>query len=112
MGSVRSPRALPDLLMELARGIEPPTCGLQNRCSAVELRQRPRASAMYGSILHYGEHYLACVIARLTQSAEAISLQRWSRGTGLLRFARNNRVGGECGNQGAGCVIVSWLLGC
>jgi hypothetical protein len=26
--------------VELARGIEPPTCGLQNRCSAVELRQR------------------------------------------------------------------------
>ena len=25
--------------MELARGIEPPTCGLQNHCSAVELRQ-------------------------------------------------------------------------
>ena len=25
--------------MELARGIEPPTCGLQNRCSAIELRQ-------------------------------------------------------------------------
>src|SRR3989441_10546241 len=34
------------LVVELARGIEPPTCGLQNRCSAVELRQRPRASAM------------------------------------------------------------------
>ena len=32
--------------VELARGIEPPTCGLQNRCSAVELRQRPRASVM------------------------------------------------------------------
>ncbi len=27
--------------MELARGIEPPTCGLQNRCSAIELRQLP-----------------------------------------------------------------------
>ena len=27
--------------LELARGIEPPTCGLQNHCSAVELRQRP-----------------------------------------------------------------------
>ena len=27
------------LFMELARGIEPPTCGLQNRCSAIELRQ-------------------------------------------------------------------------
>jgi hypothetical protein len=27
-------------IMELARGIEPPTCGLQNRCSAIELRQR------------------------------------------------------------------------
>jgi hypothetical protein len=26
-------------VMELARGIEPPTCGLQNRCSAIELRQ-------------------------------------------------------------------------
>ena len=26
-------------IMELARGIEPPTCGLQNRCSAIELRQ-------------------------------------------------------------------------
>ena len=25
--------------MELARGIEPPTGGLQNRCSAIELRQ-------------------------------------------------------------------------
>ena len=25
--------------VELARGIEPPTCGLQNRCSAIELRQ-------------------------------------------------------------------------
>ena len=25
--------------MELARGIEPPTYGLQNHCSAVELRQ-------------------------------------------------------------------------
>jgi len=25
--------------VELARGIEPPTCGLQNHCSAVELRQ-------------------------------------------------------------------------
>ncbi len=25
--------------MELARGIEPPTCGLQNHCSAIELRQ-------------------------------------------------------------------------
>jgi hypothetical protein len=25
--------------LELARGIEPPTCGLQNRCSAIELRQ-------------------------------------------------------------------------
>ena len=25
--------------MELARGIEPPTSGLQNRCSAIELRQ-------------------------------------------------------------------------
>ena len=29
--------------MELARGIEPLTCGLQNRCSAIELRQ-PDAS--------------------------------------------------------------------
>lgn len=28
--------------MELARGIEPPTCGLQNRCSAIELRQLKR----------------------------------------------------------------------
>jgi hypothetical protein len=27
------------LCLELARGIEPPTVGLQNRCSAVELRQ-------------------------------------------------------------------------
>lgn len=26
-------------VVELARGIEPPTCGLQNRCSAIELRQ-------------------------------------------------------------------------
>jgi hypothetical protein len=26
-------------IVELARGIEPPTCGLQNRCSAIELRQ-------------------------------------------------------------------------
>ena len=26
-------------VLELARGIEPPTCGLQNRCSAIELRQ-------------------------------------------------------------------------
>ena len=26
-------------VMELARGIEPPTCGLQNHCSAIELRQ-------------------------------------------------------------------------
>jgi len=51
------------------------------------------------------------VIARLTQSAEAISLRRWSRETGLLRFARNDRIGGECGNEGAVCVIVSWLLG-
>ena len=29
-------------VMELARGIEPPTCGLQNRCSAIELRQPAR----------------------------------------------------------------------
>jgi integrase len=28
--------------VELARGIEPPTCGLQNRCSAIELRQPAR----------------------------------------------------------------------
>ena len=72
---------------------------------------------MYGSILHYGEHYLACVIARLTQSVEAIS---WGSGqapqslrteAGLLRFARNDRVGGECGNESAVCVIVSWLPG-
>ena len=28
--------------LELARGIEPPTCGLQNRCSAIELRQPAR----------------------------------------------------------------------
>jgi hypothetical protein len=27
------------LKMELVRGIEPPTCGLQNRCSAIELHQ-------------------------------------------------------------------------
>src|SRR2546425_7996410 len=59
------------LVVELARGIEPPTCGLQNRCSAVELRQRPRASAMYGSILHYGEHYLACAIARSTATKQS-----------------------------------------
>ena len=26
-------------LLELARGIEPPTGGLQNHCSAIELRQ-------------------------------------------------------------------------
>ena len=26
-------------VVELARGIEPPTSGLQNRCSAIELRQ-------------------------------------------------------------------------
>ena len=26
-------------MLELARGIEPPTCGLQNHCSAIELRQ-------------------------------------------------------------------------
>jgi hypothetical protein len=26
-------------VLELARGIEPPTCGLQNHCSAIELRQ-------------------------------------------------------------------------
>lgn len=30
--------------MELARGIEPPTGGLQNRCSAIELRQRASES--------------------------------------------------------------------
>jgi hypothetical protein len=30
---------LSEEVMELARGIEPPTCGLQNRCSAIELRQ-------------------------------------------------------------------------
>ena len=29
-------------VLELARGIEPPTCGLQNRCSAIELRQPER----------------------------------------------------------------------
>ncbi len=29
-------------VVELARGIEPPTCGLQNRCSAIELRQPAR----------------------------------------------------------------------
>ena len=29
-------------VVELARGIEPPTCGLQNRCSAIELRQPSR----------------------------------------------------------------------
>ncbi len=29
-------------IVELARGIEPPTCGLQNRCSAIELRQPAR----------------------------------------------------------------------
>src|SRR5256886_14115385 len=32
--------------VELARGIEHPTCGFQNRCSAVELRQRPTAGAI------------------------------------------------------------------
>src|SRR5207253_10670365 len=42
----RHVRCRPPSHVELARGIEPPTCGLQNRCSAVELRQRPRASAM------------------------------------------------------------------
>ena len=29
----------PEKRLELARGIEPPTCGLQNHCSAIELRQ-------------------------------------------------------------------------
>jgi len=29
----------PEKGLELARGIEPPTCGLQNHCSAIELRQ-------------------------------------------------------------------------
>jgi len=32
--------------VELARGIEPPTCGLQNRCSAIELRQ-PASNITY-----------------------------------------------------------------
>jgi hypothetical protein len=35
-------RALPAKALELARGIEPPTCGLQNHCSAIELRQPAR----------------------------------------------------------------------
>lgn len=34
--------ALTPEVMELARGIEPPTCGLQNHCSAIELRQPAR----------------------------------------------------------------------
>ena len=36
--SCKEVESSPDF-MELARGIEPPTCGLQNRCSAIELRQ-------------------------------------------------------------------------
>jgi len=82
---------------------------------------------MYGSILHYGEHYLACVIARSTATprrhceADTVSRsnlvgsgqapQSLRTEAGLLRFARNDRVGGECGNEGAVCVIVSWLFG-
>ena len=31
-----------EIRLELARGIEPPTGGLQNRCSAIELRQLDR----------------------------------------------------------------------
>src|SRR5256712_7204205 len=108
------------LVVELARGIEPPTCGLQNRCSAVELRQRPRASAMYGSILHYGEHYLSCVIARSTATprrhceADTVSRsnlvcsvqapQSLRTGERLLRFARDDRVRGEYGTECVVCV--------
>src|SRR2546425_9603924 len=87
------------LVVELARGIEPPTCGLQNRCSAVELRQRPRASAMYGSILHYGEHYLSCVIARSTATprrhCEADTVSR-SNLVAALERSEERRVGKEC----------------
>ena len=37
---VKYPSSLDDrTVVELARGIEPPTCGLQNHCSAIELRQ-------------------------------------------------------------------------
>ena len=40
IGSVNRKEAeLSAEVLELARGIEPPTCGLQNRCSAIELRQ-------------------------------------------------------------------------
>ena|ERR1041385_4182737 len=37
--------------LELARGIEPPTCGLQNRCSAIELRQLLSPVVIYFQLL-------------------------------------------------------------
>lgn len=37
--------------MELAKGIEPITAGLQNRCSTVELRQRDSTDRGLGIVL-------------------------------------------------------------
>ena len=37
--------------MELARGIEPPTSGLQNRCSAIELRQHVGSSCVRSCVM-------------------------------------------------------------
>ena len=66
--------------MELARGIEPPTCGLQNRCSAIELRQ-PNIS-IDTSVPIFPEENLTTVY-------EAVKGTRCARGLPRSSFSMN-----------------------
>ncbi len=67
--------------MELARGIEPPTCGLQNRCSAIELRQ-PECIGL--------QTHPTLVSENLTTAYEAVKRTRGVTGS-LLRHLGHNR---------------------
>ena len=61
--------------VELARGIEPPTCGLQNRCSAIELRQP--AEVLCNDIAQFHRKPNNCAKGCQAKSARDIDVQ-WS----------------------------------
>src|SRR5437016_13597606 len=97
MGSVRSPRALIGLLHMWSWREESNLQPAVYKTAALPLSYASARGLALCMVAYFttgnttspvslrGAQRPLAVIARLTQSAEAISLQRWSRGTGLLR---------------------------
>jgi PAS domain S-box-containing protein len=69
--------------VEPASGIEPPTCGLRNRCSTTELRR-------HGSVSEVGTQKDVILIRELLSSGQAIARVSWRpcRGLSYISFLR------------------------